>query len=1257
MTTDHTTTHTALNALANNTPHPNLITGHATTTGKTALVFPGQGTQWNGMGAQLLDTSPTFAHHIHTIEQALTPYTDWKLTDVIRQHPNAPTLDRVDVVQPTTFALMTALAHLWHHQGITPHTVIGHSQGEIAAAHIAGALTLQDAAKIVTLRSQAIATTLTGHGGMLHLTLPHQETTQLIQPWTPHAQIAALNGPHSTVIAGNPTTLQEIKNHCTTNNIQTRTIPVDYASHTTHVEKIKDTITTLLADIKPTQAHTPYYSTLEQQYITDTTTLTAEYWYRNLRHTVQFHNSIKNLIEQNHRTFIETSPHPVLTPSIQNTLENTPHPTLTTPTLTRHHDTPHQLLTATATLHTHTTTHPPTPTQTTTPHTNTPTYPFQHKNYWLEPVRTGATGLTGAGVDPAGHPMLGTFVELPDDGGTVAAGRLSTRTHTWLADHAVSGQVLVPGSGIVELAIRTGDEVGAGLLEELVIESPLTLDPGVARRVRVVVGAADAEGRRAVGVHSGPGESDGSTAQWTRHAAGVLGAGGVTGAGSADADLALWPPVGAVAVDLGDFYDRKEREGYGYGPAFRGLRAVWTRGEEVFAEVRLPEELREEAESFGLHPALLDAALHACGFAAPEDAEGGVRLPFAWNDVALHAFGAAALRVHVTRLGEDTVALALADETGAPVATVGTLTFRTAQAGSGTGVTDSLFATVWLPVAEPVQDGEDSAETRTVDTSAWAAEFEDQPVRVRELTGRLLGELREWDARAGSDSSRLVVVTRGAVSAVAGDQPDPSAAALWGLLRTAQAEHPGRIVAIDTDEDLPADRTRSLAALGEPQLALRGTRLSVPRLARRRHGNEDAPATRLDPEGSVLVTGGTGTLGTLVARHLVSNHGIRHLVLVSRRGPAAEGAPELVAELEALGASATVAACDVSDPGELDKLLSGIPAEHRLTAVVHTSGVLDDGMLADLTPERFDTVLRPKADAAWHLHTRTEHLGLAAFVLFSSAAGVLGSPGQANYAAANGFLDGLAEYRHARGLPAVSLAWGLWSEASGMTTHLADTDRGRLSRRGAVPLGSDEGLALFDAALRSSEALLMPARLDFASLGAQAADGNLSPLLRRMVRQPRRAAGQGGPAGTSLSDRLTALTESDRLALLVQLVSEQVSDVLGLPPEEAVDPDQAFKEIGFDSMLAVELRNRLARGTGVRLPVTLVFDYPTPAVLAAELRRALLPGIPAEEEPAEEADDETSRTLDLIASMDVDDLVARALGTSSTDTHTPGEAS
>ncbi|MCX5399885.1 acyltransferase domain-containing protein [Streptomyces sp. NBC_00102] len=384
MTTDHTTTHTALNALANNTPHPNLITGHATTTGKTALVFPGQGTQWNGMGAQLLDTSPTFAHHIHTIEQALTPYTDWKLTDVIRQHPNAPTLDRVDVVQPTTFALMTALAHLWHHQGITPHTVIGHSQGEIAAAHIAGALTLQDAAKIVTLRSQAIATTLTGHGGMLHLTLPHQETTQLIQPWTPHAQIAALNGPHSTVIAGNPTTLQEIKNHCTTNNIQTRTIPVDYASHTTHVEKIKDTITTLLADIKPTQAHTPYYSTLEQQYITDTTTLTAEYWYRNLRHTVQFHNSIKNLIEQNHRTFIETSPHPVLTPSIQNTLENTPHPTLTTPTLTRHHDTPHQLLTATATLHTHTTTHPPTPTQTTTPHTNTPTYPFQHKNYWLE---------------------------------------------------------------------------------------------------------------------------------------------------------------------------------------------------------------------------------------------------------------------------------------------------------------------------------------------------------------------------------------------------------------------------------------------------------------------------------------------------------------------------------------------------------------------------------------------------------------------------------------------------------------------------------------------------------------------------------------------------------------------------------------------------------------------------------------------------------------------------------------------------------
>ncbi|WP_405793808.1 type I polyketide synthase [Streptomyces sp. NBC_01506] len=406
ITTDHTTTHTALNALTTNTPHPHLITGHATTTGKTTLVFPGQGTQWNGMGAQLLDTSPTFAHHINTIAQALAPYTDWNLTDVIRQHPNAPTLDRVDVVQPTTFALMTALAHLWHTQGITPHTVIGHSQGEIAAAHIAGALTLQDAAKIITLRSQAIATTLAGHGAMLALTLPHHDTTQLIKPWTPHAQIAAHNGPTSTVIAGNPTTLQEIKNHCTTHHIQTRTIPVNYASHTTHVEQIKNQITTLLADIKPTQAHTPYYSTLEQQYITDTTTLTAQYWYRNLRHPVQFHNSINNLIKQNHRIFIETSPHPVLTPSIQQNLDtNTNQPTLTTPTLTRHHDTPHQLLTATATLHTHTTNHPPTPTPTPTPHTNTPTYPFQHKNYWLQAQNPRSGGRISLPESETEHEM------------------------------------------------------------------------------------------------------------------------------------------------------------------------------------------------------------------------------------------------------------------------------------------------------------------------------------------------------------------------------------------------------------------------------------------------------------------------------------------------------------------------------------------------------------------------------------------------------------------------------------------------------------------------------------------------------------------------------------------------------------------------------------------------------------------------------------------------------------------------------------
>jgi NAD(P)-dependent dehydrogenase (short-subunit alcohol dehydrogenase family)/acyl carrier protein len=354
----------------------------------------------------------------------------------------------------------------------------------------------------------------------------------------------------------------------------------------------------------------------------------------------------------------------------------------------------------------------------------------------------------------------------------------------------------------------------------------------------------------------------------------------------------------------------------------------------------------------------------------------------------------------------------------------------------------------------------------------------------------------------------------------------------------------------------------------------------------------------IDPQGTVLITGGTGTLGALLARHLVSEHGVGHLLLASRRGPDADGAAELRAELESLGATVTIAACDVSQREALEALLDSIAAEHPLTAVVHTAGALDDGVIGSLTAQRMDGVLTPKADAAWHLHELTEHMDLSMFVLFSSAAAAFGSPGQGSYAAANAFLDALAAHRQALGLSGSSMAWGLWEEASGMTGGLSEADRSRMTRAGMGSLSSGQGLELFDRAVSAGEALMLPAPLDLRALRAQARLGVLPALFGDRVRvSPRRASEEG----RSLARRLATTPEAEREGVVLEIVRGQVATVLGHASAEAIDTQRTFKELGFDSLAAVELRNRLSAAAGLRLPATLVFDYPTPAALSRYL--------------------------------------------------------
>ncbi|MFE9292124.1 polyketide synthase dehydratase domain-containing protein, partial [Streptomyces olivaceus] len=522
-----------------------------------------------------------------------------------------------------------------------------------------------------------------------------------------------------------------------------------------------------------------------------------------------------------------------------------------------------------------------------------PTYAFQHEWYWPDSWG-GARDANSLGLNGTGHPLLGAVARLPESGGVLATGLLSVRSHPWLADHTVAGTTVVPGAALVEMVVRAGDEAGTGAVEDLVIEAPLVLPKAGGVRVQVSVSARDELGRRPVTVHSAAQDAE-ADAPWTRHVTGYL----TDRAPGAGFDLAQWPPAQAEQLDLDGFYDRQLDAGYAYGPAFQGVRSVWTKGGEVYAEVALPEG--QTAEGFGIHPALLDAALQTTGLlsAADDSASGTTRLPFAWNDVVLYASGATALRVRATRTDQDGLTLEIADHTGAPVAAIGTLTMREVRAeqlgAEGAPVHDHLYRVAWTPVTVPgrgeaavagffeVADG--PAVTALAEAApAWGllglSDTPDTPDsadgprqgadRAKELTARTLDVIQTWLAEPRLDDSRLAVVTRGAVREVT----DPAARAAWGLVRTAQTENPGRIVLVDLDE-ASVDLLPAALACGEAQLALRDGDAFAPRLARVTE-TAGQPDRSFDPEGTVLVTGGLGTLGRLVARHLATEHGVRH---------------------------------------------------------------------------------------------------------------------------------------------------------------------------------------------------------------------------------------------------------------------------------------------------------------------------------------------------------------------------------------------
>ncbi|MBL1074538.1 amino acid adenylation domain-containing protein [Nocardia sp. 2] len=1542
-----------LDALAAGEPSAQVVTGRAVDAiGGPVFVFPGQGSQWIGMAAELLDSAPVFADHIAEVERAFAAHVDWSLTDVLRNRAGAADLERVDVVQPALFAVMTSLAKLWESMGVRPAAVIGHSQGEIAAAYVAGALSLADAARVVTLRSKAI-TALAGRGGMVSVALAPAEVEALIEPWRGRLSIAAVNGPVAVVVSGDSAACDELVAQGEERGLRVRRIPVDYASHSAHVESISEAVHSELDGVQARVADVAFFSTVTGERIS-TGELGTAYWYRNLRQQVRFHAAVRAAGELGYRAFLEVSPHPVLTTAIQDALDESGWGTegAVVESLRRDDGGLRRFLLSAGQAQV----------RGLTPDWGTrlaalgarrialPTYAFQHKRYWITDDGGSGDG-SGFGLTTLTHPMLAAALQDPESEAVTFTGRLGLDTHPWLADHAVHGAVLLPGAALTELALFAGEHTGYPRVAELVLREPLILPRQGALTLRVVVSEPQSTGARPVRVYSRPAEDD--SAPWSRHAEGALtpDAATLTPAGA-------WPPPNAEPIDIGDHYDRLADEGYEYGPSFRGLRAAWRTGDAVLAEVAIPESA-SGADRFTLHPALLDAALHALGFSGrlTTGDPDRIRLPFSWEGVTVHALGATSLRVRIIPRGDERVALELFDAAGSPVAAVDALVLRSISrsqlAAHTTTARDGLHGIDWQPIqlTGTTPTARDWAELPlAADTQARrfsVLRYGKQPSgghtaeAVHAELAALLTQVQEWLGDKRFESSTLVVVTSRAVSVAEGeDIADLVHAPGWGLLRSAQTENPGRILLVDTDDAAAwPEAVAAAVAGGEPQLAVRRGLAFAPRLVRadadligniaaiaeprwrlrtrgrgtldgaglsieewpevdralapgevrvgvratgvnfrdvmialgvyadpradiggegsgvvlevaadvtalrpgdrvmgifegigpevitdhrylgrfpdswtfeqaattsavfmtayfglrdlaglrsgetllvhaatggvgmaaiqlarawgvevyvtaspgkqntlRAMGFDDehigntrtvefeqkflaatdgagmdvvldslarefvdaslrllprggrflemgktdirdpeqiaaqypgvryrafdlfeagpdrvremlaelldlfedgtlqpipvsvwdvrrAPEalrylsqarhtgklalrlpTRLNRDGTALITGGTGVLGALFARHLITEHGIRNLLLLSRRGLAADGAAELAAELGALGARVEVVACDTSDRAALDAVLAAISPEHPLTAVLHAAGVLSDTVLTAMTPEQLATALRPKVDAAWNLHLATEHLDLAAFVLFSSAAGQLGSPGQANYAAGNVFLDALAQYRRQRSLPALSLAWGWWADATGMTGHLDERDRARMSRSGFVPMTAEQGLALFDASLTTGRGLTVPARLDLAAL-RRAADADASAVpsvLRGLVQATRRAAAAAAQSDSSsgLAARLTGLTAAEQQHVVLATVRSVAAAVLGHDGPEAITPSTPFKDLGFDSLGAVEFRNRLQAATGLQLTTTVVFDHATPVALADHIRTQIAPPPP-----------------------------------------------
>ncbi|HXB66046.1 MAG TPA: SDR family NAD(P)-dependent oxidoreductase [Solirubrobacteraceae bacterium] len=1262
-----------------------VVRGVAATDGAGAVfLFPGQGSQWPGMALALLDCSPVFAEQMRACGEALSAYVDWSLEDVLRgAQDDSNLLGRIDVLQPVLFAIVVSLATLWRAVGVRVAAVVGHSQGEIAAAYVAGGLSLEDAARVVALRSRALLKIVNETETMASVALGVKALRPRLERWGDRVTVSAVNGPSLVGLAGDRQALEELRAELEIEGVRMRLVPgATGATHSPPVEVLREELMEALAPIDPRAGEVPFYSSVTGGLL-DTAQLNAEYWYRNARQAVLYEQAVRALLDDGKRAFIEVSPHPVLTMATQETVEEAledPREAVVVGSLRRKEGGPQRFLTSVAEVWTHGVgvDWPGLFAGSDARRIGLPTYAFQRERYWLTHAPGGGDPAS-IGLSAADHPLLGAAIPMAGGRGWLFSGCFSLESHPWLRDHAMAGHALMPAAGFLELALAAAERVGANVVEELTVERPLALGEGHAVQLQISVSEPDAQGKCSLGIYSRPqGVAAGELQEerWVCHAEGTLGENGETPLVESDgvqwrerfAGVVgdAWPPAGAQALDPELLHERLTDAGYDRGPAFQGVRAAWRVGDELYAEVEQAAPHAAGANGFAFHPASLDAVLSISAFnelgdrhaGASDDGQAGdheqigeLRVPSTFSGVRLLGRGEGVLRVRIGGGREaDVLSLAVAYEDGIPMLSVEELRLRAIDRAQlwaiGSVGDNALHELRWvalrsapvedppLPVAqldggveveplgieterhtslgaleEAIAAGAACPEVVLIRASALAggaiahetdaasvsANPDELAESVHAATARALALLQAWIASQPLAGAKLVLLTERAVSVVGDDAPAPRLieAMLAGLMRAAQSEHPGRFGVIDFDggEASPNSLYGALAS-DEPELAVREGSLFAPRLARL-PAEALRPPVSLDARCTVLITGDDDHgLGLALARHLAGAHGVRHVVLASRSAPPAEGLEARRSDLGELGCEVRHVACDVSQRGQLEELLMSIPEEHPLGMVIHTTGLLAEGVIESLNAERLSGVLLPEVGATMSLH---ELVGQAELIVLSSVTAAMGVAGRGGHAAFDGFVDALLAARRARGMPGVALALGEWNPLAEGTGEFDVPARAGMQRRGLLPLSPEQGLALLDLARGADRARLLAARWDTAALRAAARAGVLPAFLSGLVRDSSHGA---SAMRVSLASRLAKAPQSEWDTIASDLVRDHVAGILNHASSAAVDLHRPFKEAGFDSLGALEFRNRLSQATGLQLPATLVFDHPTPAAVA-----------------------------------------------------------